>query len=114
MFYKALLLAILIETLIESFKWIQAKELTGWRLGAMAAGVIITPLTGVDLFQAVGLPLVVPFVPAALGTTIGGAVGWILTGLIVCRGSTVVHDLYKSFANFKDLLAKILPTIQKE
>lgn len=76
--------------------------------------VSITPLTGVDLFQAVGLPLVVPFVPEALGATIGGAVGWILTGLIVCRGSTVIHDLYKTMANFKDLVAKILPTIQKE
>lgn len=111
MFYKAVLLAILIEALIETFKWARDKELSGWRIVAMVAGILITPLTKVDIFQAVGLPLVIPFIPEQLGQAIGGAIGWILTGLVVCRGSTVIHDLYKTMADLKELVGKLIPSI---
>jgi hypothetical protein len=102
MFAKIVVLALLIESLLTTFKWAAQKDQTVsvWNIVALVLGVLITPLAGLDLFTAAGVPLAIPFI-GPLGATIGGVLGTIFTGLIVCRGSNVIYDLYKLIANLK-------------
>lgn len=108
MFAQIAVLALFIESLLTTFKWVADKDksVSTWNIVALALGVVITPLAGVDLFSATGIPLSVPFI-GDIGIVIGSYVGMIFTGMIVCRGSNVVYDLYKLVANAKDTIAKI-------
>lgn len=106
MILKVVYLAVLIESIVEVAKWAAEKEFNVWRISALVLGVVITPLTGIDLFAAVGLPLVVPWV-GPIGETIGTGVGWLLTGVLICRGSGMVNVLLDTLGKFKEVIGKI-------
>lgn len=112
MFAKIAILALFVESLLTTFKWVAQKDKTvsTWNFVALGLGIVITPLTGLDLFTAAGIPLVVPFV-GDIGVAIGGVLGMVFTGMIVCRGSNVVYDLYKMVAELKN---KLTAQAQKE
>src|SRR5574338_677855 len=105
-FWKFVVLAVLAETFIEVLKWVFEKDLNAWRIGAFIFGLLITPLTGLDLFATIGLPLSIPFM-GEIGVIIGMVIGWILTGVFVSRGSAVVHDLLETISKVKDSVSKI-------
>lgn len=106
---KVAILAAFIEALVTSIKWVrnQDKTVSVWNIVALGLGIGITPLTGLDLFAAAGIPLAVPFVGPS-GSVIGGFIGMIFTGMIVCRGSNVLFDLYKAIDNMKSALGQQL------
>lgn len=103
MFLQIAILAVLIESIVEVIKWAFEGDFNKWRVIALVAGVLITPLTGLDLFAAVGIPLVVPWV-GPVGIAIGAGLGWFLTGVLVCRGSGVVNNLLDVIARMKDVI----------
>ncbi len=78
--------AILIESIVNIIKNIKEKE-TSWKYwGALGLGVLTGVLVAynwsIDLFSAVGMPEgKIPYV------------GAVLTGLILSRGSNVIHDI---------------------
>lgn len=79
------LIAFLVEALIQTVKPIYDKQ-KGWNKSALfslAVGILICLFTGVDLFQALGIPENIPFV------------GQVLTGILASRGSNFVHDIFK-------------------
>lgn len=98
---QALLLSLLLETIVNTVKWAMENGFNVWRVAALALGVVITPLTGVNAFAAVGIPLVVPAVP-----WIGNLLGCILTGLILSRGSNVAADLFKAVKSLAQLVTQ--------
>lgn len=87
-----LLLAFLIETLVQVLSWVigEKNNVANWlatnipmwkRILALVSGPVLAVLMNVDLFVALGFPLVV------------GVVGPIVTGLLLARGATIIHDL---------------------
>jgi len=81
-----LVLAVIIEAVTQIFKG----ALVGWEWVAIIFGVILCPLTGIDVFTILGLPLVVPGVP-----WLGGLIGSVLTGVMASRGSSFLYDVWK-------------------
>ena len=95
MILKVVYLAVLIESIVEVAKWAAEKEFNVCRISALVLGVVITPLT-----------LVVPWV-GPIGETIGTGVGWLLTGVLICRGSGMVNVLLDTLGKFKEVIGKI-------
>ncbi len=84
-FTQLALVAFLVEAIIQTIKPVYDPE-KGWNrdaLLALAGGIVLCVLTGVDLFKQLGLPIPIPYV------------GPMLTGIIASRGSNVVHDIFK-------------------
>ena len=117
MLLKIATLALLVESLVEVIKWASEGELSRWRIIALVAGMLITPPTGLDLFAAVGIPLVVPWI-GVIGEVIGVGIAWVLTGMLICRGSGVVNTLIAALSRLKqasqtvpvELVAVLAPT----
>lgn len=59
---------------------------------ALLIGVLVAVLAGIDAFEAVGLPLQVPYAGSAL------------TGILISRGANIVADLFKSVTSLKTIL----------
>lgn len=106
MFLKIATLALLVEALVETIKWAKEGDFNRWRVIALVAGTVITPLTGLDLFAALGIPLAVPWI-GPLGEQIGAALGWLLTGVLICRGSGVVNSLLDAIGKLKEIVGNI-------
>lgn len=51
-------------------------------IGSLVIGVLISILAKIDIFELQGLVLSIPFI------------GYILTGILISRGSNFIHDLY--------------------
>ncbi len=82
--HKALLLAVLTEIITNMIKTIVPKiDKTHIPTIAGAIGIMLAWLTGVGLFNTLGIPLKIP------------TIDYLLTGIIVSRGANVVHDLAK-------------------
>lgn len=78
------LLAALAESIWETLKMVWEKDkLNLDRLGSIIITIIIAFGTGIDFFELVGLPLLLPYI------------GSILTGIIASRGANILHDLFK-------------------
>ena len=94
-FNQILLVAFLVESIIQTIKPIYDKE-KGWNKDAfiaLIAGVSICFLLEVDLFKMANLPLY-------LGDpVINHYIGIGLTGLIASRGSNLAHDALKFVQN---------------
>lgn len=80
---RVLIFAILSEALWETLKpvWRPEKRDAGW-WGPLVVSVALAVLAGIDLFSAVGMPLLHP------------VAGMVLTGVLASRGSKVLHDLF--------------------
>ena len=83
-----LVLATIGEAVWETLKmaW-QDKKRTVDRIGALVVGILIAFATGVDILSLVNLPSKIP------------ALGLILTGILISRGSNFVHDILASIDN---------------
>lgn len=57
------------------------------RIGALVVGIVIALATGLDVLTLVNVPARIP------------AVGIVLTGILISRGSNFVHDLVASINN---------------
>ena len=79
-----IVLAILIETIVENIKivWKENKEVNVTAIVVIVTAIVITTLTGADIFPIVNIPIKVPYV------------GSMLTGIIVSRGANLVNDLW--------------------
>lgn len=53
------------------------------RIGAIIVSLLLAFGAQLDLFELVGMPLVIPYV------------GIFLTGLLISRGANFLHDLYR-------------------
>ena len=81
-------IAFLCEAVWETLKMIwQDGKFSVDRLGAIIISVFVALIAGLDLFVLIGIPLAIP------------VVGFILTGLLISRGSNFVHDLYKKLVS---------------
>jgi len=81
-----LILAVIIEAVIQAMKGALAR----WEWVSIGLGVVLCPLTGLDAFTILGLPLTVPGAP-----WLGGLIGAALTGVMVSRGSCFLYDVWK-------------------
>jgi len=59
------------------------------RMGSIIITIIIALGSGIDFFEMVGLPLLIPYA------------GSILTGIIASRGANFLHDLLKITESIK-------------
>lgn len=79
---QIIVIALLAETVWENLKMIwENGKFSINRIGALVVSVIITTVTGIDLFSVLNFSISIPLV------------GSILTGILISRGANVVHDL---------------------
>lgn len=82
---KVALVALITEALWETSKLIwQQGKLDIDRIGAVLIGILLALVTGLDLFELIGLQISIPLL------------GKILTGLLLSRGANFMHDIIGS------------------
>lgn len=82
---KLLIVALFTESIWETIKLIKKeKGLNTDRIGTIIVGIFICILAKVDFFKLFGINFSVEYF------------GYVLTGLIVSRGSNFLHDLFGS------------------
>ena len=80
---QLIIIAILVEAIWENLKMIWDKnKLNINMLGSLLLSMIICVLAQINIFEIVGINLIVPIV------------GSLLTGIIVSRGANFVNDLF--------------------
>lgn len=80
---QLIIIAILVEAIWENLKMIWDKnKLNINMLGSLILSMIICVLAQINIFEIVGINLIVPMV------------GSLLTGIIVSRGANFVNDLF--------------------
>jgi len=87
-FWQLLVVALLIEAIVNNLKplWDKTKGFQIDNLISLVLAVIVCVLVGVDIFTLVGLPMIIPYV------------GSVLTGILVCRGANVLHELVQALS----------------
>lgn len=79
-----IVLAFLVEAIYSNLRMIWDSNKFNWNnVGALLVAVLVTVFTGVDIFPALGITAMIPYV------------GSVLTGILISRGSNVVFDLLK-------------------
>lgn len=79
-----IILAFLVEAIYTNLRMIWDSNKFDWnRLGALLVAVIVSVFAGVDVFPAVGINMIVPYV------------GSVLTGILISRGANVIFDVLK-------------------
>jgi hypothetical protein len=79
---KIIVIACITEALWETLKLFKnPKGLNYDRLGAVVVGIVIAAAGRLDIFSFIGCPLSIKYL------------GFILTGLLISRGSNFVHDI---------------------
>jgi len=80
---QLIIIAILVEAIWENLKMIWDKNKFNFNmLGSLLLSMIICVLAQINIFEIVGINLIVPIV------------GSLLTGIIVSRGANFVNDLF--------------------
>lgn len=84
--FMVLLIAVLVEAIVQAIKAgvPEGAAVPAWLWPAVSAGlgVLLCVLAGVDAFAVLGVGLSIP------------AVGCVLTGVLVSRGASFVHDIW--------------------
>ena len=75
-------IAVLVEAIWENIKRAYTDSLQVSVIGSLVISIVVCVLTGVDVFEIIGLPIKVAFV------------GSIFTGVIAARGANFVNDLF--------------------
>lgn len=90
-FYQLMVLALAVEAIWETFKMVWQEGKFSWdRLGAMVLGIMLCTLSEIDFFTIVGVPLNVQ------------VMGYVFSGMIISRGSNVLHDLLDAIVKLAD------------
>lgn len=102
-----IVLAFLVEAIWTNLRMIWDKNKFNWNnLGALVVAILVAVATGVDIFPAIGISVVVPYV------------GSILTGILVSRGANVIFDLLKKInlmlAGKTEEIAETVPEVEEE
>jgi len=85
---QLIIVALIVEAVWETAKMIwQDGKVNVDRLGTICFGILLAFGAKVDFLALVGIPLVIPYL------------GYVLTGLLISRGSNFVHDLWISIQN---------------
>lgn len=85
---KLVIVALIAESLWETAKLIwQHGKINIDRIGAILVGILLAIITGLDMFEMLGLKLSIPIL------------GEIITGLLLSRGANFMHDLLGSVGN---------------
>ena len=79
---QVVMLAVMVEAIWENIKRGYTDSLQPSVIGSLVVSILVCVLTGVDLFEIIGLPIRVPFV------------GSVLTGIVAARGANFVNDLF--------------------
>ena len=79
---QVIMLAVMVEAIWENIKRAYTDSLQPSVVGSLVISILVCVLTGVDVFELIGLPIRVAFV------------GSILTGVIAARGANFVNDLF--------------------
>ena len=79
---QVIILAIMVEAIVENLKCAYKDSLQPSVIGSLVISISVCVLTGVDVFEIIGLPIKVAFV------------GSIFTGVIAARGANFVNDLF--------------------
>lgn len=83
-FAQLIIIAILVEAIWENLKMIWDKNKLNFNMiGSLLLSMIICVLARVNIFEIVGINLIVP------------VIGSLMTGVIVSRGANFVNDLFK-------------------
>lgn len=81
---QLVIIAILVEAIWENLKMILDKNKLNFNMiGSLLLSMIICVLAQINIFEIVGINLIVPII------------GSLLTGIIVSRGANFVNDLFK-------------------
>lgn len=79
-----IILAFLVEAIYTNLRMIWDSEKFDWnRLGALIVSVIVSVFAGVDVFPAIGINMIIPYI------------GSVLTGILISRGANVIFDVLK-------------------
>ena len=79
-----IVLAFLVEAIYTNLRMIWDSNKFNWNnLGALIVAVLVAVVAGVDIFPALGIDMIVPYV------------GSVLTGILVSRGANVIFDVLK-------------------
>lgn len=79
-----IILAFLVEAIYTNLRMIWDSNKFDWnKLGALLVAVIVSVFAGVDVFPAVGINMIVPYI------------GSVLTGILISRGANVIFDVLK-------------------
>lgn len=79
-----IVLAFLVEAIYTNLRMIWDSNKFNWNnLGALIVAVLVAVVAGVDIFPALGINMIVPYV------------GSVLTGILVSRGANVIFDVLK-------------------
>ena len=79
---QLVIIAVLVEAIWENIKRAYTDSLQVSVIGSLVISIVVCVLTGVDVFEIIGLPIKVAFV------------GSIFTGVIAARGANFVNDLF--------------------
>lgn len=79
---QVVILAVMVEAIWENIKRAYTDSIQPSVVGSLVISILVCVLTGVDVFELIGLPIHVAFV------------GSILTGVIAARGANFVNDLF--------------------
>ena len=79
---QLVIIAVLVEAIWENIKRAYTDSLQVSVIGSLVISIVVCVLTGVDVFEIIGLPIKVTFV------------GSIFTGVIAARGANFVNDLF--------------------
>ena len=86
------LVAVLIEAIAGAIKEAAGEKLKAkikWEILTICLGAVLCPLAKLNLFAALDMPLVVPYVDG-----LGALLGKVLTGVIVSRGADYLMALW--------------------
>lgn len=79
-----IVLAFLVEAIYTNLRMIWDSNKFNWNnLGALIVAVLVAVVAGVDIFPALGINMIVPYV------------GSVLTGILISRGANVIFDVLK-------------------
>lgn len=78
------ILAGLLESVVNAFKWALQRRFNTWRIAALILGVVFALVYRVDLLTLVGMEPAYPYTHW---------VGQVVTGLLLSRGANVMADL---------------------
>ena len=79
---QVIFLAVMVEAIWENIKRAYTDSIQASVIGSLVISIVVCVLTGVDVFEIIGLPIKVAFV------------GSIFTGIIAARGANFVNDLF--------------------
>jgi len=107
---QVLILAAIGEAVWETLKMVWQKEalanskgkINPDKIGALAVAILIAFGARIDLFTLVGVPLSIPYL------------GYVLTGVLISRGSGFVHDLLTNLKSLKEIVLNKADTAKNE